>query len=68
MAVPCLALVGCGAVAETLYVPALRKRPQLARAMIVADTTKFSNGVRVLKAVAYDAAGRAYNELIQNSR
>jgi predicted dehydrogenase len=37
MSAPSIALIGCGAVAETLYVPALRRRPELARAMILVD-------------------------------
>ena len=37
MSPPCIALIGCGAVAETLYLPALRKRPELARALILVD-------------------------------
>jgi predicted dehydrogenase len=37
MSTPCIALIGCGAVAETLYVPALRKRPKLLRSLILVD-------------------------------
>jgi len=37
MSAPCIALIGCGAVAETLYLPGLRKRPGLARRLIVVD-------------------------------
>ena len=37
MAAPSIALIGCGAVAEAFYVPALRKRPGLARSLIVVD-------------------------------
>ena len=37
MSAPTIALIGCGAVAEAFYVPALRKRPELARSLIVAD-------------------------------
>lgn len=37
MSTPCIALIGCGAVAETFYVPALRKRPQLLRSLILVD-------------------------------
>jgi len=32
-----IALIGCGAVADAFYVPALRKRPQLARSLILVD-------------------------------
>jgi predicted dehydrogenase len=34
---PRIALIGCGAVAETYYVPALRKRPELLRSLILVD-------------------------------
>jgi predicted dehydrogenase len=34
---PGIALIGCGAVAETYYVPALRKRPDLLRSLILVD-------------------------------
>jgi predicted dehydrogenase len=37
MSVPSIALIGCGAVAEAFYVPLLRRRPELARAMILVD-------------------------------
>lgn len=37
MSTPCIALIGCGAVAETFYVPALRKRPHLLRSLILVD-------------------------------
>lgn len=37
MSAPTLALIGCGAVAEAFYVPALRKRADLARSLIVVD-------------------------------
>ena len=34
---PSIALIGCGAVAEAFYVPALRKRPGLARSLVLVD-------------------------------
>ncbi|HUQ76734.1 MAG TPA: Gfo/Idh/MocA family oxidoreductase [Burkholderiales bacterium] len=37
MSAPTIALIGCGAVAEAFYVPALRQRPALARSLIVVD-------------------------------
>src|SRR3954462_14604324 len=37
MSAPPLALIGCGAVAEAFYVPALRKRPEVAHSLIVID-------------------------------
>jgi predicted dehydrogenase len=37
MSAPTLALIGCGAVAEALYAPALRKRRDLARSLILVD-------------------------------
>ena len=37
MPAPSLALIGCGAVAEAFYVPALRKRPSLARSLVLVD-------------------------------
>ena len=37
MSTPRLALIGCGAVAEAFYVPALRTRPELARSLILVD-------------------------------
>lgn len=37
MPAPRIALIGCGAVAEAFYVPALRKRPSLARSLVVVD-------------------------------
>jgi predicted dehydrogenase len=37
MSAPTLALIGCGAVAEAFYVPALRKRPEVAHSLIVID-------------------------------
>jgi predicted dehydrogenase len=37
MPAPTIALIGCGAVAEAFYVPALRKRPDLARSLILVD-------------------------------
>lgn len=37
MSAPTLALIGCGAVADAFYVPALRKRPHLARSLILVD-------------------------------
>jgi predicted dehydrogenase len=57
MPVPSIALIGCGAVAETLYVPALRRRPELARAMIVVDpdlsrANALRSRLRALDAVA----------------
>jgi predicted dehydrogenase len=37
MPAPRIALIGCGAVAEAFYVPALRKRASLARSLVVVD-------------------------------
>jgi predicted dehydrogenase len=37
MPAPRIALIGCGAVAEAFYVPALRKRPSLARSLVLVD-------------------------------
>jgi predicted dehydrogenase len=37
MSDPRIALIGCGAVAEAFYAPALRKRPSLARSLVLAD-------------------------------
>jgi len=37
MPAPRIALIGCGAVAEAFYVPALRKRAGLARSLVVVD-------------------------------
>lgn len=37
MSTPSIALIGCGAVAQAFYVPALRQRPQLARSLIAVD-------------------------------
>jgi predicted dehydrogenase len=37
MSDPAIALIGCGAVAEAFYVPALRARPTLARNLVLVD-------------------------------
>ncbi|HWI38422.1 MAG TPA: Gfo/Idh/MocA family oxidoreductase [Burkholderiales bacterium] len=37
MSDPTIAVIGCGAVAEAFYVPALRKRPGLARSLVLVD-------------------------------
>jgi predicted dehydrogenase len=37
MSAPTIALIGCGAVAEALYLPALRKRRALRRSLIFVD-------------------------------
>jgi len=66
-----IALIGCGAVAEAFYVPALRKRASLARSLIVVDpdrvrAEKLRASLGASEAVAdyRDVAGRIAGALV----
>jgi predicted dehydrogenase len=55
MPAPSIALIGCGAVAEAFYVPALRKRPSLARSLILVDPDRARAGALREQLGALDA-------------
>jgi len=63
MPAPRIALIGCGAVAEAFYVPALRKRPELARSLVVVDPDR-SRAEALRAGLGAEAAVTDYREVL----
>lgn len=62
-----IALIGCGAVAEAFYVPALRRRPQLAHSLILVDPDRGRAGALREQLGALDAVAD-YREALPRIR
>lgn len=63
MTTPDIALIGCGAIAEVYYTPALQRRPELARSLILVDRD-LARAERMREAVGAAAAVSDYRDVL----
>lgn len=60
---PRLAIIGCGAIAESLHIPALARHPDLARQAILVDVD-LERAMRLCRERGFGGAARDYREVL----